>query len=109
MAFFDLGDNESPAPSANTPSWVNHIALEVPHEDDLQRARVRLEADGIEVLGVTDHHFVRSIYCFDPNGLRVELTVRTSTQQMERDFAAQAHAQLAEWSRERSHSTQTAA
>ena len=29
IAFFDLGDGEAAAPSANTPGWVNHIALEV--------------------------------------------------------------------------------
>ena len=38
-------------------------------------AKKRLEDAGIEVL-VTDHHIIRSIYFFDPNGIRIELTVR---------------------------------
>ncbi len=74
MAFFDLGDDEMPLPSPNTPAWVNHIALRVESEAELASASQRLEAAGYEVLGVTDHHFVKSIYFFDPNGLRLELT-----------------------------------
>ena len=29
LAFFDLGKGEAPAPSPNTPSWVQHFAMEV--------------------------------------------------------------------------------
>jgi glyoxylase I family protein len=75
VAFFDLGDNQVAEPSPNTPAWVNHLALRVGSLDSLQRARKRLEDAGVEVLGVTDHGFVRSIYFFDPNGIRLELTV----------------------------------
>ena len=34
----------------------------------------RLEAAGIDVVGVTDHGLFHSIYFFDPNGHRLELT-----------------------------------
>jgi catechol 2,3-dioxygenase-like lactoylglutathione lyase family enzyme len=74
VAFFDLGDNVAPEPSPNTPSWVNHLALEVNTMDELLEAKKRLEDAGVKVLGVTDHHILQSIYMFDPNGLRVELT-----------------------------------
>lgn len=74
LAFFDLGDNELALPSPNTPPWVNHIALRVASEAELELASQRLTQAGYEVLGVTDHHFVKSIYFFDPNGLRLELT-----------------------------------
>ncbi len=74
IAFFDLGDNEKALPSPNTPGWVNHIAVQVDTEAELQMASQRLTAAGYEVVGVTDHHFVKSIYVFDPNGLRLELT-----------------------------------
>lgn len=77
VAFFDLGDNVAPLPSPNTPAWVNHLALEVETEAELLAAKARIEAAGIKVLGVTDHHIIHSIYFFDPNGLRVELTTRT--------------------------------
>ena len=36
----------------------------------------RLEAHGVEVLGITDHHIFHSIYFFDPNGIRLELTAQ---------------------------------
>jgi len=74
VAFFDLGDGQAAIPSPNTPAWVNHIALQVPDEAALLAAKSRLERAGIPVIGVTDHDIIRSIYFFDPNGLRVELT-----------------------------------
>lgn len=76
VAFFDLGDDVAPEPSPNTPSWVNHLALEVASREELLAAKQRVEHAGIQVLGVTDHHIINSIYFFDPNGLRVELTTR---------------------------------
>ncbi|MDH2236661.1 VOC family protein [Pigmentiphaga sp. GD03639] len=101
MAFFDLGDGQAAEPSANTPDWVNHIALQVESEDELRAARARLEAAGVEVLGVTDHGFVRSIYFFDPNGIRLELTTRTAPAAKLDEFKASAHAELADWVRTR--------
>src|SRR5690606_11651709 len=74
VAFFDLGDNQTAEPSPNTPAWVNHLALRVGSLESLERARARLVEAGVDVIGVTDHGFVRSIYFFDPNGIRVELT-----------------------------------
>lgn len=98
VAFFDLGDGEAAAPSPNTPAWVNHLALAVGSEQELLAARERLLAAGIEVLGPTDHHIIRSIYFFDPNGLRLELTVPTvPAAEMDR-LATRAHADLAAWS-----------
>ena len=44
---------------------------------ELLAAKERLEAAGVEVLGVTDHHIIESIYFFDPNGIRLELTTPT--------------------------------
>ena len=36
--------------------------------------KAHLEAQGVEVLGVTDHGAFHSIYFFDPNGHRLELS-----------------------------------
>ncbi len=44
IAFFDLGDNVKPAPSPNTPAWVNHLALKVPSVKDVEIMKARLEA-----------------------------------------------------------------
>jgi catechol 2,3-dioxygenase-like lactoylglutathione lyase family enzyme len=99
IAFFDLGDGTAAAPSPNTPAWVNHLALRVDSLDALQAARERLVAAGVEVLGPTDHHVIRSIYFFDPNGLRLELTVPTVAEAEMQQLAAHAHADLAAWTK----------
>ena len=78
IAFFDLGDGKPAEPSPNTPAWVNHFAMKVDSVEALQKAKSRLEAAGVEVLGITDHGFVRSIYFFDPNGVRLEFAVDTT-------------------------------
>ena len=97
IAFFDLGDDEAALPSPNTPLWVNHISFRVDSVADLQAMKARLEADGIDVLGPTDHHIFKSIYFFDPNGVRLELTAQLADEtQMQKDSST-VHARLAEW------------
>lgn len=76
IAFFDLGDNTATVPDPKTPSWVNHFAMQVDSKADLLAYRDKLVANGIQVVGPTDHHFIQSIYFFDPNGIRLELTLR---------------------------------
>jgi glyoxylase I family protein len=64
---------------------------------ELENTKKRLEAHGIEVLGVTDHHIFHSIYFFDPNGIRLELSAQLADEaQMAKDSTV-AHARLAEW------------
>lgn len=101
IAFFDLGDDTASLPSPNTPAWVQHIALRVDSMADLQAAKARLEAAGVPVLGVTDHHIIGSIYFFDPNGLRLELTTPTVTAAVMDAHAANAHEALAAWTADR--------
>jgi len=101
IAFFDLGDDQRAEPSPNTPAWVNHLALSVATVSDLNAAKAKLEAAGVEVLGVTDHHFVESIYFFDPNGVRLELTVQTADDSYVQNARAQAHALCAQWVQEK--------
>ena len=97
IAFFDLGDDEAALPSPNTPLWVNHIAFRVDSMDDLVAMKARLEAAGVEVLGITDHHIIKSIYFFDPNGVRLELTVQLADEFEMQRGSKTAHARLAEW------------
>lgn len=102
VAFFDLGDGEGTARDPETPRWVNHLALEVESEAALGAAKARLEAEGVDVLGPTDHGFVKSIYFFDPNDIRLELTCRTQGRAALEAKALEAHDRLAEWTRRRS-------
>ncbi|MFZ4288542.1 VOC family protein [Variovorax sp. HJSM1_2] len=86
IAFFDLGDDVASLPSPNTPAWVQHIAFRVDTVQELEDMKTRLQAEGIEVLGVTDHHIFKSIYFFDPNGVRLELSAQLAdTVQMHKD------------------------
>jgi catechol 2,3-dioxygenase-like lactoylglutathione lyase family enzyme len=78
IAFFDLGDDEASAPSPNTAPWINHLALEVADETALGEAKAHLERHGIPVVGPLDHDFIKSIYFFDPNGIRMEFTTRVA-------------------------------
>lgn len=97
IAFFDLGDDRASDPSPNTPSWVNHLALAVGSERELEQAKQRLEAAGVEVVGVTDHGFIHSIYFFDPNGIRLELTVQVKETRRDPSALAETRRRLAAW------------
>lgn len=102
LAFFDLGDEQIAEPSPNTPAWVNHLALKVASLDSLERAKQRLQAAGVNILGITDHGFVRSIYFFDPNGIRLELTVDMSDGNISDSDKSRARGQLDAWTLEKS-------
>ena len=97
IAFFDLGDDVAALPSPNTPLWVNHISFRVNTVPELEATKVRLESEGIEVLGVTDHHIFKSIYFFDPNGVRLELTAQLASEVQMQKESSSVHARLAEW------------
>ena len=99
LAFFELPNSPAMGRDANTPEWVQHIALKVGSVDELQAAKARLEAAGIEVVGVTDHAIFKSIYFFDPNGHRLELAADTATPEQMKSLDDVKWAMLDEWSR----------
>lgn len=101
IAFFDLGDGQCAQASANTPAWVNHIALRVASLADLEAMKARLQAGGVDVIGPVDHHFVQSIYFFDPNGFRIEFTTPTGTAQQHAGYRADARGHLDAWTAEK--------
>ncbi|MBU9597072.1 VOC family protein [Burkholderia multivorans] len=102
IAFFDLGDDTAALPSANTPAWVNHIALRVGDRATLDAMHSRLVAHGVDVLGVVDHdQYIESIYFFDPNGFRLELTVEVAEPATVETYARNAHQQLGSWNEEK--------
>jgi catechol 2,3-dioxygenase-like lactoylglutathione lyase family enzyme len=101
IAFFDLGDDGTTEQDQGTPDWVNHLALEVESLEVLEEHKRRLEAAGVEVKGPKDHHFVKSIYFYDPNGIRLELTARVHDQKFLDDEAAIARDHLNAWQEEK--------
>src|SRR5512134_3736923 len=52
-----------------------HIALEV-ERDHLLAMMAKGKERGMEVRGISDHHFIDSIYFRDPDGYVIELTTR---------------------------------
>lgn len=76
IAFFDAPGSAAPDAFARKDSFDIHWAFEVESEEDLLAMRDRIRAHGITAHGPLDHHFVRSIYMYDPNGLQIELTYR---------------------------------
>jgi catechol 2,3-dioxygenase-like lactoylglutathione lyase family enzyme len=99
LAFFELPNAPAMGRDTNTPDWVQHIAFEVDSLQDLQDTKERLQSDGIEVVGITDHTLFKSIYFFDPNGHRLELTVDTSTPALTARASQVKWEMLEEWSR----------
>jgi len=54
LAFFELPTKPEMGRDPNTPDWVQHIAFKVKDRPTLLQFREHLEANGVEVLGVTD-------------------------------------------------------
>ena len=67
--------------------------------EELLAAKARLQADGIEVIGPTDHTLFQSIYFFDPSGHRLELAVNTGTPEMLQKLDEVKWDMLNEWAR----------
>ena len=61
-----------------------HIALEV-DEATLERMFKKGKKARVETRGVSDHHFIRSIYFRDPNGYVIELTAKVPGQESAMD------------------------
>ena len=101
LAFFELPNSPPMGRDSNTPEWVQHIALKVGNEAELLAAKARLEAAGVPVLGVTDHTIFKSIYFFDPNGVRLEFTAETASAEEMKEYARDARAALDTWTREK--------
>jgi len=117
-SFFEMADGSSlaffEAPSQdfefkNQHDFDLHIALEVSNEDlEIMFARVR--AQGIEVRGISDHGFCRSIYLRDPNGYVIELAARTEQGCGDDKYAqrAQARQSLNTWQSKKSGTVRSA-
>ena len=99
LAFFELPTQPEMDRDRNTPTWVQHLAMKVDSLDTLLKAKAKLEASGIEVIGPTDHTIFKSIYFFDPNGHRLELAYDCGTPDMYRKLDDVKWDMLEEWSR----------
>lgn len=99
LAFFELPNSPDMGVDPNTPDWVQHIAFEVEDMTALLAAKATVEAQGLEVIGPTNHGIFQSIYFRDPNGHRLELAANTGTAEEMAELHRVAPAMLEEWSR----------
>jgi glyoxylase I family protein len=100
IAFFEcpLDKGEPSGRDPETPGWIQHFAFRVKDKETLLQAKADLEAKGVNVIGPTNHDdFLLSVYFFDPSGHRLELSVHTSTPEMDAAFQAEAMQVLGLW------------
>ncbi|MEO0318988.1 MAG: hypothetical protein RL404_2665 [Pseudomonadota bacterium] len=108
LAFFELPTQPAMDRDRNTPSWVQHLAMKVDSIDTLVATKQRLESEGIDVIGPTDHTIFKSIYFFDPNGHRLELAADCGTPEMYRKLDDVKWDMLEEWSKTKQAPTHAA-
>ena len=75
LAFFEAP--ELPPQAGHThPAYdiFQHIALDVDSRESVDEWHAWLVSNGIDVVGPVDHKIIYSIYFYDPNGIRLELT-----------------------------------
>ncbi len=84
MAFWEIHDEKLPrdfptsiSAGLGLPPWTNHIAFGADDDGALTAARERLLAAGHKVREI-DHHWCKSIYAMDPNGIMVEFCTTTA-------------------------------
>jgi catechol 2,3-dioxygenase-like lactoylglutathione lyase family enzyme len=95
LAFFEAPD--MPFEFRTQHDYDLHIALEVDY-DQLAPMMEKGRKAGIETRGISDHHFIHSIYFRDPNGYIIELTARMPNHAEATNPAAnQARAKLDTW------------
>lgn len=77
VAFFDWPEKASSDMFDRSSGFDLHLALEIDDPEELGGYKQRLIDNGFKALGPIDHDFVRSVYCYDPNGIQVEVAART--------------------------------
>jgi catechol 2,3-dioxygenase-like lactoylglutathione lyase family enzyme len=96
LAFFEAP--EMPFEFKDHHDFDLHIALEVTR-DHMLAMQAKGKAAGLEVRGVSDHHFIESIYFRDPNGYVIELTARKPADSAHSNAHSNARANLDAWQR----------
>ncbi len=77
IAFFDGPDDATPKQFDPACGMERHIAMEVATMEEIAAFKKRIRDAGVSCFGPIDHHFVQTIYFYDPNSLSLEITVRT--------------------------------
>jgi len=96
LAFFEAPELPAPAEKTHAAYGIfQHLALQVASREVVDAWKEWLVGNGVDVIGPVDHKIIYSIYFYDPNGVRLELT--TVLDPTWNDQGAGAHESLAEW------------
>jgi catechol 2,3-dioxygenase-like lactoylglutathione lyase family enzyme len=107
LAFFEAPD--MPFEFKTQHDFDLHIALEV-DQPELEPMLAKARAAGMEARGISDHHFVASIYLRDPNGYVIELTAKLPGHDQDMNPATNgARATLDRWTAKRALAATAAA
>jgi catechol 2,3-dioxygenase-like lactoylglutathione lyase family enzyme len=79
LAFFDSPEDAKDGDFDRKESFDLHLAIEARDEADMLAMQQRIRSHGIKCAGPIHHGFVDSVYFYDPNGIQVEITVKTPT------------------------------
>ncbi|MFJ7949673.1 VOC family protein [Streptomyces sp. NPDC096354] len=86
IAFFEFSDAEAYADNSLIGAG-NHLAITVPSEGELQKAKALLEENGVKIKSELDHGFCHSIYFDDPvNQIALEFATWTHPCDVEEPF-----------------------
>ncbi len=78
IAFFDEPTKATSEHFATAHSFDRHLAFEVETEAELLEWQAKINKQGVMCLGPVDHGFLKSVYMYDPNGMQVEITIKTA-------------------------------
>ena len=89
VAFFESLEMPPPAEESHPAYKIfNHLALDVGSRENVDAWSKHLKDHGVEVVGPVDHKIIYSIYMYDPNGIRLELTATTQDGWQDNESAA---------------------
>lgn len=78
FAFFDAPSSVKPHSFTVPHGFDRHVAFEAESEAALADWQAKFKAADVPCFGPIDHHFVKSIYFWDPNGIPLEITARVT-------------------------------
>jgi catechol 2,3-dioxygenase len=88
LLLIEVGAN-APLPPRGRRAGLYHIGLKIGDDiSELRQAKAELEAEGVPILGLSDHYVTNSMYISDPDGNEVELYVDVNTELWRKDPTA---------------------
>ncbi len=75
MLLIEVGP-DAPLPPKGRRAGLYHIGLKIGDSiEELRTAKAELEAAGVRIVGMSDHHVSKSLYLLDPDGNEIEVFV----------------------------------